>query len=47
MTYFTIGFGLLLLVVVLLLLAWGGRRAPGGIVLPQAQTDSAGMEDDG
>ena len=39
MTYFTIGFGLLLLVVVLLLLAWGGRRAPGGIVLPQAQTE--------
>ena len=47
MTYFTMGFGLLLLVVVLLLLAWGGRRAPGGIVLPQAQTDSAGVEDDG
>ena len=47
MTYFTMGFGLLLLVVVLLLLAWGGRRAPGGIVLPQAQGDSAGVEDGG
>ena len=47
MTYFTMGFGLLLLVVVLLLLAWGGRRAPGGIVLPQAQGDSTGVEDGG
>lgn len=40
------GFGVLLLVVVVLL-AWSGRRATGGIVLPEAQGDSTGVEGDG
>ena len=46
LTYFTLGVGVLLLVVVILL-AWSGRRSPGGIVLPEEQTDSDSVEDSG
>lgn len=41
--YLAAGFGALLLVV-MLLLAWGGRRQSQGIVLPESQGDSAGMD---
>ena len=43
--YTTMGFGILL-VVVMVLLAWGGRRQSGGIILPESQTDSAGLNED-
>lgn len=46
MTYVTMGFGVLL-VVIMVLLAWGGRRQSGGIVLPESQSGSAGMEGNG
>ena len=45
MIYTTMGFGILL-VVVMVLLAWGGRRQSGGIILPESQTDSAGLDED-
>ena len=45
MIYTTMGFGILL-VVVMVLLAWGGRRQSGGIILPESQTDSAGLNED-
>ncbi len=45
MNYVTMGFGVLLLVV-MVLLAWGGRRQSGQIVLPESQTDGAGMGED-
>ena len=41
--YLAAGFGALL-VVVMLLLAWGGRRQSQGIVLPESQGDSAGVD---
>jgi len=41
-----LGFGALLLVV-LLLLAWGGRRRSQGIVLPESQSDNAGVDGEG
>ncbi len=41
--YLALGFGALLLVV-MLLLAWGGRRQSRGIVLPESQSDSAGVD---
>lgn len=44
--YLALGFGALL-AVVLLLLAWGGRRQSLGIVLPESQSDSAGMDGEG
>ena len=45
MTYVTMGFGVLLLVIVVLLV-WGGRRQSGQIVLPESQSDSAGVGED-
>ena len=42
MTYVTMGFGVLLMVV-LVLLVWGGRRQSGQIVLPEIQSDGAGV----
>lgn len=44
MTYMTMGFGVLLLVVVVLLIM-GNRRGTGGIVLPAAPADGAGVEE--
>ena len=44
MLYTTMGFGILL-IVVMILLAWGGRRQSGGIILPESQTDSTGMDE--
>ena len=41
-----LGFGALLMVV-MLLLAWGGRRQSRDIVLPESQSDSAGMGEEG
>ena len=41
--YLAVGFGALL-VVVMLLMAWGGRRQSQGIILPESQGDSAGMD---
>ena len=46
MLYTTMGFGILL-VVIMILLAWGGRRQSGGITLPESQTGSAGIGEDG
>lgn len=46
MLYTTMGFGILL-VVIMILLAWGGRRQSGGIILPESQTGSAGIGEDG
>lgn len=43
---FTIGLGVLL-VMFLLLLAWSGHRRSGGIVLPESQSDAAGIGDEG
>lgn len=45
MNYVTMGFGVLLLVVMVLLI-WGGRRQSGQIVLPESQSDGAGMGED-
>lgn len=45
MTYVTMGFGVLLMVV-LVLLVWGGRRQSGQIVLPEIQSDGAGVGED-
>ncbi|MDE7262739.1 MAG: hypothetical protein K2N78_11880 [Oscillospiraceae bacterium] len=44
--YLVLGFSALL-VLVMLLLAWGGRRQSLGIVLPESQNDSAGMDGEG
>lgn len=46
MLYTTMGFGILL-VVIMILLAWGGRRQSGGITLPESQTGSVGIGEDG
>lgn len=44
--YLALGFGALLAVVVLLL-AWGGRRQTREIILPESQSDSAGVGGEG